>query len=75
MNPVFWQRLQAIDSRFIYVALIVVILIPLFDNHLKFTNIPSQQAISFYDTVETIAKTQPNSLIVVDGQWSPQFAR
>ena len=65
-----WQKLQTIDSRIIYGILIACILLPLLFP-LKLPILPSQQSEEFYATVEKIAKTDPNKIVIVDGQWAP----
>jgi len=70
MDRTIWHKMQSIDSRYIYAALIVAILIPLFCSKLVYLNIPSKPSIDFYNTIEHIASTEPNGLVIVDGQWS-----
>lgn len=67
----FWDRLQNIDRRVIYAALIGVILIPLFLPGLSLPIYPGKQSTDFYNTVETVAKQSPNKIVIVDGWWSP----
>src|ERR1035438_2009179 len=62
--------MQSIDSRIIYVILATIILIPLFLPKLHYINIPGKPAIDFYETIEHVARTDPNGLVIVDGQWS-----
>ena len=71
MNSNFWDRLQNIDRRVIYAALIAVILIPLFLPGLSLPIYPGKQSTDFYNTVQQVAKQSPNKIVIVDGQWSP----
>ncbi len=70
MPTTIWQRMQTIDRRLIYGLLLVVILIPLFVN-MNPPIIPSQQSIDFYNTIETLAKNDPDhtKMVIVDGWW------
>ena len=70
MDRTIWHKMQSIDSRYIYAALIVAILIPLFCSKLVYLNIPSKPSIDFYKTIENVATTEPNGLVIVDGWWS-----
>lgn len=71
MNPTsIWTRIQTIDRRIIYVVLIGFILLPLFFP-VKLPIIPSRQSQDFYETIENVARTSPNKLVIVDGFWSP----
>ncbi len=66
-----WQRLQTIDRRVIYLILIGFILVPLFLPKFDLPILPSRQSRDFYQTVEEVARTNPNSIVIVDGWWSP----
>jgi len=71
MNTAFWQRLQNIDRRIIYGILLVVILAPLFLPNFSVPITPTKQAQDFYDTVERVARQDPQKIVIVDGLWSP----
>lgn len=73
MNTSFWQRLQAIDRRVIYVILLLFIIVPLLVPRLsnKIPIIPSRQSQDFYDTMEKVARDSPNKIVILDGWWSP----
>lgn len=72
MKPTFWDRMQTIDRRIIYAALLVFILVPLF---FKFSlpNYPAKQSVDFYDTIQKIGDdpASANKIVIVDGWWSP----
>ncbi len=72
MKPTFWDRMQTIDRRIIYAALLVSILVPL---SLKFSlpNYPAKQSIDFYNTVDKIGDdpASANKIVIIDGWWSP----
>ena len=68
MNASFWQRMQRVDARIIYVLLLLSILIPLFDRQFSLPIIPSQEARKFYNVVQGLPH---NKLVIVDGWWSP----
>lgn len=73
MNLSFWQRLQAIDRRVIYVILLLFIIVPLLVPGLSnsIPIIPSRQSQDFYDTMEKVARDSPNKIVILDGWWSP----
>ena len=70
MNTTIWDRLQTIDRRIIYAALLLVIIIPLVFP-INLPTYPSKQSQDFYDTIEKVAKESPNKIVIIDGQWSP----
>ena len=63
--------MQALDRRVIYVILLLSIIVPLLASHFTVPIVPSKQSQDFYDTVENIGRTQPDKLVIVDGNWSP----
>ncbi|BDI32400.1 hypothetical protein CCAX7_44510 [Capsulimonas corticalis] len=65
-----WHKLQNIDRRIIYALLILSIVIPLFVPSISIPGVPSQQSKDFYNTIETIAKTDPDKIVIVSGMWS-----
>src|SRR5690348_11746522 len=70
MSPSFWQKLQKIDPRILYLVLAIFIVAPLVFRNFVLPIIPSQQTIDAYDTIEQVAKTSPGKLAIVDGWWS-----
>ena len=64
-----WDKLQAIDPRIIYAVLLLFVTVPLLFP-ISLPNIASPPAVRAYDMVETIAKTQPNSTVLIASDWS-----
>lgn len=72
MKPTFWDRIQTIDRRIVYAALLVSILVPLFIN-VSLPNYPAKQSIDFYDTIQKIGDdpASANKIVIINGMWSP----
>lgn len=62
----FWERLQAIDRRILYVLLLVVIILPLFvPIRLPMVTMPSTRKL--YEAIESIPK---GGFVIVSATWS-----
>jgi hypothetical protein len=61
--------MQNIDSRWIYALLLLFVIVPLLAPDLPLPTVPSAQSVQFYDTVEHVAATTPNKLVVVSSLW------
>lgn len=70
MNPVFWQKLQRIEPRFLYVVLIAMIVAPLLFPKFVLPIIPSHQTIQAYDTIDQVAQKSPGKIAIIDGWWA-----
>ncbi|MBV9852184.1 MAG: hypothetical protein JO250_21165 [Armatimonadetes bacterium] len=74
METSLWQRMQTIDRRVIYALLLLVIIVPILVPSLggAVPIIPSQQSLDFYNTIEGLAKSDPErkKLVIVDGWWA-----
>ncbi len=64
-----WERMQEIDPRYLYAALIVFIVVPLLFGT-TIPGIPSDAARQGYQTVETIAKEKPDTPVLISADWS-----
>ncbi len=62
--------MQEIDRRVIYAVLVGCILVPLFLPQFQLPIVPAKQAVDFYQTLETTARTEPNKLVLVDSNWA-----
>jgi hypothetical protein len=65
-----WVRMQTIDRRVVYGLLLFFIILPLFLSGFSMPTVPSQQSKDFYNTIETVSKTDPDKIVIVDGLWS-----
>lgn len=72
MKPTFWDRMQTIDRRLIYAALLVSILVPLFFK-ISLKNYPAKQSTDFYDVIQKIGDdpASANKIVIINGMWSP----
>ena len=68
-DQTIWDKLQAIDPRYLYVALIVFIVVPLLAP-ISLPNIPSQPTRMGYETVERVASERPGDLVLIASDWS-----
>lgn len=71
MQRSIWERLQGIDRRVIYGLLLAAILLPMFLSRVRIPVVPDPPAQKFYDTIERIAREEPQKLVIVDAEWSP----
>jgi len=65
-----WVRMQKVDSKVIYVLLLLSIIVPMVLPSVKFPIVPSQQSVDFYNGINEVAKQTPNKLVIVDGFWA-----
>ncbi len=72
MKSTFWDRIQTIDRRIVYAALLVSILVPLFVN-VSLPNYPAKQSVDFYETIQKIGDdpAAANKIVIINGMWSP----
>jgi hypothetical protein len=64
-----WRRLQNIDPRILYVAVVIVIALPLLFPY-TIPGIPLQPTVEAYNTVEGVARAKPNGLVLIASDWS-----
>ena len=64
-----WNRLQSIDPRVIYAALLVFVVAPLLFP-LSLPNIASVPAVQAYGTIEHIAKSNPRAIVLITSDWA-----
>lgn len=70
MNKSIWEKLQSIDRRILYGALLVVIALPLLIPAFVIPPVPDQQTKDAYAVVEHFG-TQPGpKMAMIDGWWS-----
>jgi len=68
-SKTIWDKLQEIDPRYIYAALIVVVVLPLLFPF-SLPNIPSEPAVLAYRTMETVAAQHPNGFVLIASDWA-----
>jgi hypothetical protein len=68
MNTI-WDKLQEIDPRYIYAALLLVITLPLLFP-ITLPNIPGQPAVKAYRTLQSVAHRNPHGFVLIASDWA-----
>jgi hypothetical protein len=64
-----WDKLQEIDPRYIYAALLVFVVVPMLFP-VSLPNIPSPPAEQAYKTIETVANDNPGGFVLIASDWA-----
>ena len=70
MNQVFWNKLQSIDARILYLVALLMISASILFPRLTLPIVPGAQSLFAYNAVEKAAKGDGSHFFLIDGWWS-----
>jgi hypothetical protein len=70
METTFWQKIQKIDTRILYVVLLVFVTLPQIFRNFTLPIIPAAQSQAAYDTIEMVGHEPNLKPALVDSTWS-----